>query len=282
MYIDSVELKYFKFNSWQQTIFNFTQNSWGRYSFYTWKISTRNTGKEWGKAEMEWDFSKWKQCLEWKTSFSLVSCMAAVPCWPPQIPLLLRSVSIAPPTSWLKKQKHRYLLQVKQPIKEEKQHFLTHLHHLEPHTADLPCSPSSGYICSSMKLQLWHNEKKNPTIKIVVHCKKEQCLIKDLQHLLQLCLGNNNISDIKSSVRKPGVQSRRAILPSLLLIASPLQTLCAAPILSMRCSRQYPHFTAGKTGALRWGICHGALWVSEAFQLLSCQHPAQHKRRKCW
>lgn len=127
-----------------------------------------------GKPEMEWDFSKWKQCLKWKTSFSLVSCMAAVPCWPPQIPLLLRSVSIAPPSSQLKKQRHRYLLQVRQPIKEEKQHFLTHLHHLEPHTADLPCSPSSGYVCSSMELQLWHNEKELPQTKTNKYCCRLQ------------------------------------------------------------------------------------------------------------
>lgn len=84
-----------------------------------------------------------------------------------------------------------------------------------------------------MYVHLWNcnfgtmkkNSHKQKPINIVVDCKKEQRLIKDLQHLLQLCLGNNNVSDIKSAVRKPGVQSRRTILPSLLLIASPIRNI---------------------------------------------------------
>lgn len=77
--------------------------------------------------------------------------------------VLLRSVAVLHHLlpSWRNRGTDTYS-KVRQSIKEEKQHFLTHLHHLEPHTADLSCSPSSGYT----HVHLWNcNLKRNPTNK---------------------------------------------------------------------------------------------------------------------
>lgn len=150
------------------------------------------------------------------------------------------NVSIAPPTSQLKKQRHRYLLKVRQSIKGEKQHFLTHLHHLEPHTADLSCSPSSGYTCSSIKLQVGKKSPQTNPTKMAAHCKKEQCLIKDLQHLLQLCLGNENFSTIKSS------------LASARKLKS--QRWENNPSLFAACTSRFPSPVTKMNCALLWGV----------------------------
>lgn len=183
--------------------------------------------------------------------------------------VLLRSVAVLHHLlhSWRNRGTDTYS-KVRQSIKEEKQHFLTHLHHLEPHTADLSCSPSSGYT----HVHLWNcNLKRNPTNK---------------PHKNGCTLQKGSVADGRLAAPLAAVPwqwkffshqviprfCRRTISPSLLLALHIFQGQWQTWI-----SRQYPLFTVEKTGTPRWGIYLGALWLSEAFQLLSAN--TQHGTR---